>query len=105
MLELAELTGVLALLVFGLVGFSFLMGQRVIEGRDRQEPAGDERESRPSDIACCGFGLPPIEKRSPDEAGSVLLLGDGFGGPTSGEKSEQDEATLITTLPFEGRQH
>ena len=105
MLELAELTGVLALLVFGLVGYSFLMGQRVIEGRDRQVPAGNERESRPSGIACCGFGLPPIERRSSDEAGTVLLLGDGFDGPTSGEKSGQDEATLITALPFEGRGH
>ncbi|MCL4532051.1 MAG: hypothetical protein M1582_02485 [Actinobacteria bacterium] len=66
MLQIAELTGLLAVLAFGLVGYSFFMGRRVIDDRDRQEPAGDEREGRPSNIACCGFGLPPVEERKPD---------------------------------------
>ncbi len=65
-MQLAELTGLLALLAFGLVGYNFFVGQRVIEGRDQREPAGDERESRPSNIACCGFGLPPTEDRKPN---------------------------------------
>lgn len=64
-----ELVGLLAALVFGLVAYSFLLGQWVIDDRDQQSLAGgnvgQDEVSREKLGTCCGFGLPPVEQRKP----------------------------------------
>ncbi len=58
-----ELLGLLGVLAIGLVAYSLLVGRRVIDDRDRLEPAsggvGDDADRREKLGACCGFGLPP----------------------------------------------
>jgi hypothetical protein len=59
--------GLLVLLVLALVGYNFVIGRQVIDGRMTRGAADDgPKEESPSSIACCGFGLPPEEKRKPN---------------------------------------
>lgn len=67
-----EVVGLLAVLVFGLVAYSFLLGRRVVNDRDREsltgENTGQGEVTREKLGACCGFGLPPVEQRRPAQA-------------------------------------